>query len=262
MNVATIQFRSKGLERTVTCTVLLPNPDLVGPGPYDVLVQLHGYHDDHTAWLYKSRLWNYAEKLPLIVVLPDGANCWWSNFGRALNFEDMVVNDIWDYVHAMFPLRAGNRWAIGGLSMGGYGAIRLGLKHPLKFCSIFAHSSRIPVPDGDFIWSDPRWSESFQQALRADLDCYRWAKEIERRLLPRLGFDCGTEDFLIEDNRQFHAFLEQIALPHTYAEYPGEHTWDYWDTHIRTALQQHADVLGIKHVREALQDEPQPDPEQ
>ncbi len=254
MNVATIQLRSQALERTVTFTVLLPNPAIVGPGPYDVLVQLHGYHDDHTAWLYKSRLWNYAEKLPLIVVLPDGQNGWWSNFGRGRMFEDMVAVDIRNYVLTMFPTRQGNRWAIGGLSMGGFGAIRLGLKHPGKFCSIFAHSSKIAAPEDEFVWSDPRWSQTLQDELRTDLDCYRWANEADRQILPRLSFDCGTEDFLLEDNRRFHAYLEQIDLPHTYTEYPGEHTWDYWDTHIQTALRQHADVLGIKPVREAQAD--------
>jgi S-formylglutathione hydrolase FrmB len=213
-----------------------------------VLVQLHGYWDDHSAWLYKSNLIRYAENFPLIVVLPDGANSWWSNFGQSLRYEDFVVQDLWAHVQATLPARPHSRWAIGGLSMGGFGAIRLGLKHPDKYCSIAAHSSRIPSQNSRFVWSEPRWSRAFQAELKADLDCYRWARQVDRAKLPRLGFDCGTEDGLLEGNRKFHAYLQEIDLPHSYAEHPGGHTWDYWDRQVQTALRQHAEALGIQPV--------------
>src|SRR5262245_39346228 len=249
MAVTTVRIQSEALERPVHYTVLLPKAARVGPGPYPVLVQMHGYWDDYCAWLYKSNLLRYVEDLPLIVVLPDGANGWWANFGQSLKYEDFVVHDLWAHVQATFPARE-SRWAIGGLSMGGYGAIRLGLKHPDKYCSIFAHSSPLPTRGSRFVWSDSRWSKAFQAELKADLDCYRWAREVDRAMLPRLGFDCGTEDGLLESNRRFHAFLKEIDLPHSYAEHPGAHTWDYWDRHVQTALRQHAEVLDIQPVAE------------
>ena len=82
--------------------------------------------------------------------------------------------------------------------------------------------------------------------MKIDLSCYHWAEQLDRSKMPRLSFDCGTEDFLLEENRAFHTFLESIDLPHHYAEHPGAHTWEYWDAHVVTALAQHAEVLGTR----------------
>ncbi len=61
---------------------------------------------------------------------------------------------------------------------------------------------------------------------------------------PRLSFDCGTEDPLLEENRAFHRHLARIGYPHHYAEHPGGHTWAYWDEHVREAICQHLAVLA------------------
>lgn len=63
--------------------------------------------------------------------------------------------------------------------------------------------------------------------------------------LPRLSFDCGLEDSLLEDNRNFHAYLDKIKLPHYYAEFPGGHVWEYWDEHVQEALRQHTQTLNL-----------------
>jgi putative tributyrin esterase len=186
--------------------------------------------------------------VPLIVVMPSGGNSWWSNISPgskddpvyALNYEDYLVQDLWTHVNDTFSVRAGVRWAIGGLSMGGFGAIRLGLKYPDKFCSIYAHSSVIPNAQ-----ELDEWIPLVSPEQRADMDCYRWAEKRMPGDLPRLGFDCGVGDFLVEHNRRYHIHLERLGLPHAYAEYPGGHDWDYWDLYVREALAQHCEVLGI-----------------
>lgn len=244
MGIATLQFESAALNHDALCTVVLPRIDRVGPGPYNVLVQLHGYYDAHTSWLYKSKLERHVEHLPLIVVLPGTENNWWSNLSEAARYEDLIVQDLWNYIRTMFHVRPNARWAIGGNSMGGFGSIRLGLKHPDKFCSIYAHSSRIPTPDDDEGWLRIARGHSLTDALKQDLDCYRWAQQVDRAKLPRLTLDCGVGDFLLDDNRTFHAFLESIGLPHSYHEHEGEHTWDYWDRWLPSALEQHMSVFG------------------
>ena len=110
--------------------------------------------------------------------------------------------------------------------MGGYGAIRLGLKYPDRFASIFAHSSRLPESGDDY-------------------DVEVLAANIDRNQLPALAFDCGVGDHLIEDSRRFHARLDALGLPHEYREHPGAHTWDYWNEHVREAIAHHARVLGL-----------------
>lgn len=241
MNVGTMQFRSKALGRHVTYTVLLPDGKDVAPGPYPVLYQLHGASDDHTTWLRQSNLVRHVAGLPLIVVLPDGALSRWANVGPVDRYEDFLMDDLATHLRETFPVRDG-KWAIGGLSMGGYGALRLGLKHADRFCSVWAHSSAI--------WTRAELEERLAQRNQtatdlADLDCYALAQRLDPRTMPRLSFDCGVDDSLIEQNRRFHTFLVEKQLPHTYREHPGAHTWDYWDTHVREALQQHARELGI-----------------
>jgi putative tributyrin esterase len=249
MNVATIHFKSAALERTVPYTAFIPDAARVGPGPYPVLLQLHGYSDDHRAWSLKSRLWEHAEHLPLIVVMPSGENSGYYNHYPPYMYEDMVVRDLRAHVLATLPARPG-AWAIGGLSMGGFGAIRLGLKHPELFCSVWAHSSYLPNPETDErgAWTRPELSAAKRKALRTDMSVYHWAARLSEGRRPRLSFDCGVDDFLLEHNRAFHAHLDQIGFAHSYAEHPGAHTWDYWDEHVKTALVQHCAVLGIKPV--------------
>jgi S-formylglutathione hydrolase FrmB len=67
-------------------------------------------------------------------------------------------------------------------------------------------------------------------------DPYALAETIDCTLLPALRIDCGLEDGLLEENRAFHRHLEQLAIPHEYAEFPGAHTWDYWDRHVQEAI--------------------------
>lgn len=251
MATGTLRMDSRALQGATTYSIILPDPAKAGPGPYPVLLQLHGMHDDHTAWLDKSRLWIYVERLPLIVVMPSGGNFWWSNLrlgqpeeidpaAFALNYEDYLVRDLREHIEGNFPTRRGVPWAIGGLSMGGFGAVRLGLKYPNLFCSVYAHSSAL-LSEREFAQRAP----ILPAATRADMDVYRWAALRTPADLPRLSFDCGLADNLLGQNRYFHAYLEKRGLPHRYAEYPGGHTWDYWDLHVQEALVQHCEVLGI-----------------
>jgi putative tributyrin esterase len=216
-SVVTVECHSAALERAVTYTALVPDR---GTPPFGVLYQLHGASDDHRAWLYKSNLLRVVEGLPLLVVMPSGENSYWVDA-----WEKLVVDDLAAHVARTFRVRDG-RAAIGGLSMGGYGAIRLGLKYPDRYASIFAHSSRLR-PSGD------------------DYDVEVIAARADRATLPALAFDCGVDDHLIADSRRFHARLDALGVPHHYAEHAGAHTWDYWDRHVADAIAHHVRVLGI-----------------
>jgi S-formylglutathione hydrolase FrmB len=76
-----------------------------------------------------------------------GGNYFWTDLHPLLRYESMLMNDLWTHVNTMYPTRKDKKWAIGGVSMGGFGALWLGLKYPDRFCSIFAHSSYIPMPE-------------------------------------------------------------------------------------------------------------------
>lgn len=236
MIVATIEFMSQALWRQVTYTALVPEPANAGPGPYPVLYLLHGGNQNHTAWLHYSRLLHYARDLPFIIILPDGAQSRWANGGSPFTaYEDFLVDELAAHVRHVFPATSG-KWAIGGNSMGGFGAVRLGLKYSERFFSIWSHSGGFPTATT----LAPHW---YWSGSAEDLDCYALIEKVDPQTIALLTFDCGIDDHLLEANRAFHRFLVERHIPHTYNEHPGGHTWEYWDAHIQEALQQHYDAF-------------------
>lgn len=239
MSVATIQFMSEALWREVTYTALLPDPAVVGPGPYPVLYQLHGGNQSHTSWLHHSGLARQVRNLPLIVALPDGAQSRWANGGPPFtHYEDFLVRDLAQHLRATFPTTL-DGWAIGGNSMGGLGAMRLGIKYPTLFISVWAHSGVYPtaaqLPE-HWYWS----------GLPADLDCYQLIAQADPAHPPRLSLDCGLDDHLLESNRRFHSFLDERGVLHSFREHPGGHNWEYWQDHLADGLEQHRAVLALQ----------------
>ena len=235
--IATVEFMSNTLWRQVVYTALLPDRQEAGPGPYPILYQLHGGNQSHSSWLHFSRLAHYARKFPFIVILPDGPQTRWANGGVPFaHYEDFLIEELPDHIRQTFHATAG-KWAIGGNSMGGFGAVRLGLKYPHRFFSIWSHSGGFPTSDN----LPEHW---YWAGNAVDLDCYALVETLDPQNMPRLSFDCGADDHLLESNRSFHEFLEARGIPHTYHEHPGGHNWDYWDAHIEEALRQHIDEFN------------------
>lgn len=239
MAVVDVQFFSEALGKRVSYGMLLPD---VGEGPFPVLFQLHGLSDDYHMWLLHSNIARHAAPYPFAIVFPDGgthAYLDWPGDGRLARaqYERLIMQDIRNHLKRHFNVTDGP-WAIGGLSMGGYGALHLGLSYPDQFRSIWAHSSKI-------YWDNLAEHQDVFGSEKANLHTTA-TRALEGGDPPTLTFDCGVDDGLIDENRAFHDELERIGFAHTYNEHPGTHDWDYWDDHVREALAQHARVLGVE----------------
>ncbi len=235
MTTGTMHFFSKALGRYARYSLVLPNPDQVGPGPYPVLYQLHGAEGDDLAWLELSNLARHLRGTPFIAVLPDGALSYWLDHSPRERYETMLMEDLPHHLAALYRVDL-TRACIGGLSMGGYGALRLALKYPERFISAYGHSSAL--------WSREEWSARKvppQDIDDADID--QWARRAEPSRLPILGFDCGESDAFVSHNRRLHDLLTQRGIDHDYQEFPGGHSWDYWDEHVKHAIAHHLRVL-------------------
>ena len=261
MALVTLHWKSQVLGRQTTTQVLLPD---VGEAPFPVYYLLHGRTDDHTIWLRRTRLEVYAAKLPLIIVMPDGQRGFYTDNADGPAWAKHIGEELPATIERFFPARRERAArAIGGLSMGGYGALRVGLAYAERFCSVNSHSGalgRSYFGEGATLadaarhlkWEAPLLAE--MQRIFGDGELRGGAHDPlvhARRAqadgrMPALLLDCGTEDFLLEANRDFARELAEAKVPHLYREFPGGHDWDYCDLHVRDALAFHAENLGIR----------------
>jgi len=256
MPLTTLHWFSSLLDKNTTAQVLLPD---VGEPPFATLYLLHGASDDSTIWLRRTRLEHYARTLPLIIVMPDGYRGYYTDNANGPAYARHIGEELPAVIERSFRARAerGAR-AIGGLSMGGYGALRVGLGYADRFCSIHAHSAAVwgakhyyaCAKAGGPVQEKMRRDEAMRHfgglPMRGEHSILTHARRArDTRTLPTILMDCGTGDFLLEDNRAAHAALTKARVPHSYREFPGAHDWDYWDLHIREALAFHAVNLGL-----------------
>jgi S-formylglutathione hydrolase FrmB len=247
MAILRIGFFGRSIQKQTNMTVILPD-DAKAEGPYPVLYLLHGLSDDDTVWARRTSLERYASGLPLIVVMPDSGRGYYTDAKRGPAYESHMMKDVLGFVDRFFPTIKERRGrVIGGLSMGGYGSMKLALKYPDCFCSVVSHSSVFDIAKS---LANPQRSDELSLIFGDDPaeggnDVLRLAQEIDRKLLPAIRFDCGTEDALLEHNRAFHRHLQKLRIKHEYKEFSGGHDWAYWDTHIQEALKFHAAALGI-----------------
>ncbi len=252
-NVQTVHFTSPSLNEDRAFNLILPLDYDASTDRYPVLYLLHGYGDDNTAWSYMTNLSGYAAHHRLIIVMPDGSKSWYVNSAAdpKAKFEDYIMKDLIGYVDSHYrtiPLR-GNR-AIAGLSMGGYGAAFLGLKHFDTFAAVasfsgavsIAHAIPEPLPNqteaarkrGEELQSHfgPAGSE-----VRKSMDPLELAAKVPPAMMPMLYIAEGGEDFLIKGNHDFIAVLAGLKIPYEYREVsPRIHAWNFWNEQIRVFL--------------------------
>lgn len=248
MAIMRVGFFGDSIGMQTNMTVLLPQ-DAPGDGPFPVLYLLHGLSDDDTIWTRRTGLERYVAAMPLVVVMPDGGRGFYTDAQQGPDWEKHIMEDVMGFAERFFPVsrERGGR-VIGGLSMGGYGAMKLALKYPDRFCSVVAHSSAFDIRKR-LTERDGR-AEEFARIFGEDPaegenDVFQLAGDADRSKLPAIRFDCGTEDGLLEENRAFHAHLDSLGIEHEYEEFPGAHNWAYWDVRIQEALHFHARVAGI-----------------
>jgi len=247
MACATLHYHSPVLLKACSMTVIFPERN-VGQPPFPVFYLLHGLSDDHTIWARRTSIERHVAGLPLIVVMPDGGRGFYCDAVEGPAYERHLLEDVIGFVDRTFHTIAARQGrVIGGLSMGGYGALKLALKCPQLFCSATSHSAALDVRRRI---ERPEVAAEMRRIFGpapggGPNDPYALAETIDHTLLPALRLDCGREDGLLEENRAFHHHLEQLGIPHEYAEFPGAHTWEYWDCHIQEAIAFHQRALGL-----------------
>ena len=251
-SVETVQFPSKLVNTTLPYSVILP-PDYHASRTtrYPVLYLLHGWAGHYTDWLTRTNVADYAAQYRMILVMPEGNNSWYvDSFGVTTDkYETYVLQEVMPDVDRRYrTIQARHGRAIAGLSMGGYGAIKYGLKYPATFVFAASMSGTFGVTGytqnemGGNNWEPflrvfgPVGSET-----RRANDVFEIARDLSTARvasLPYFYFDCGTEDAAqhFKPNRELSELFVEKKIAHEYRELPGNHSWAYWDQQVQEVL--------------------------
>ena len=241
-NLRFITVKTPNLQgRGDICVFVPPIKDLKD---VPIVTLLHGVYGSAWIWAHKAGVHFTALRLmeegilePMVLAMPsDGL---WGDGSAYLshndkNFESWIVDDVIAAVIENIACTSNkSELFISGLSMGGYGALRLGAKYPTKYKAISGHSSithknqmSLFVEEGISNYDQMNSKEEgvFELLL------------INKSNLPYIRFDCGKDDILIEHNRKLHKDLKSNSIPHLYQEFEGKHEWPYWEEHVKDTL--------------------------
>lgn len=226
-------FRSTMLMNDTGVNIILPDKRF---RPLKVLYLLHGYKEHFGSWLYESSIARYVNGKDIAVVMPDGGRSFYCNMAlTGENYYSYITKELPLFIKSQLGLDPSREdTAIAGLSMGGYGALKIGMSNPNKFSLIGAFS---PACDIVKIAED---NPDIARAICGDApvkdsenDLYRLTRElcekVEKDERPVIYHYCGDSDFMIEENRAFRDFMLTKPINYSYHEEPGAHEWPLWD---------------------------------
>lgn len=271
MALIQVNLLSETLMRTVPVQVILPVDKITLPGmapreekPYKTLYLLHGIFGNYTDWVTGTAIARWAEEKDLAVVMPSGDNMFYIDQPDSHNYYGEFIGcELVELTRKMFPLsRQREDTFIGGLSMGGFGALRNGLKYAQTFSRIIGLSSALIADELELRTDDtPFFIESrsyaqtvfgnLSEAVHSDKNPGWLAGEVARLVggpegqaraadvpgeLPEIYLACGREDSLLEKNIKMRDKLIDFGYKVTYEDAPGGHDWDFWNRQIKRAL--------------------------
>jgi S-formylglutathione hydrolase FrmB len=258
-------FQSHALHLPITITVVLPYPvfdprslnesldDIYEPGAkFRTLYLFHGAFADANSWSLCTRVEVYAEQHGLAVVMPSVGNSFYANLMHGPAYWSFVSEELPRFVRSIFPLSAKREDNfVAGLSMGGYGALKMALNKPEKFAAAISISG---VLDVVMVMKNPirplfnvdEYFGGFDKLKDSYNDLFAQVQNLKQRssTLHRLYVACGLEDNLYEMNTKFRDLAIANCVPLTYEEGPGGHTWEFWDQYIFRALNGLIDPLS------------------
>lgn len=253
MAIIEAQIFSHSLKRIVPIQVILPvgkryprPEDNNEKGPFKTLYMLHGLRGNYRDWIIYTQLQNLAEEQNLAVVMPSGENsCYVEQVISDNDYGNYVGNELVEISRKMFPLSAKrDDTFIGGLSMGGFGALRNGFKYWQNFGYIIALSSAVHFFETDLskpidsifhedeVFGNRSAAAASDKNPRVAFANARSACDKAGVSLPKVYMACGTDDSLLWANRSYKDYLIENGADVTYSEPRGDHNWDFWNAQI------------------------------
>lgn len=225
---------------------------------YAVIYLLHGLSGNYKNWTERTDVLRYALEYDFLIVTVEGENGWYVDSSVKPNsfYESYIVKELIPEIDKKFRTVADRRYRIiAGLSMGGYGAIKFGLKYPDKFAIVGSFSGALAATSINekktLEWIAKSLLDAFGEMgseTRKANDIFQIVQNLSEekiKALPFIYLDCGTEDFLFKDNQEFARLLAEKKIRHEYRQLPGAHTWSYWNSQLQQFL-----LLSKKFIEE------------
>ena len=247
-----VTFKSPALKARADMTLFV-SQGVESARNVPIVILLHGVYGSHWAWALKGGAHVTAARLisegaipPMVLAMPsDGL--WGDGSGYVAHllgadFDRYIVEDVPACVAEVVPaVREQSALFIAGLSMGGFGALRLGAKHANRFRGISGHSCITHFSQMSRFVEEPL--DAYGPPPAEEQSALHWI-DVNRGQLPPIRFDCGTSDPLLEDNRTLHREFDRRNVSHVYEEFPGGHEWPYWELHLADSLRFFAGIIG------------------
>lgn len=253
-----LKLSSAVLGREVDFAVYLPPDYALSTRRYPVVYLLHGLGDDAAGWIQFGEVQLAADRAiagrempPMIIVMPDAKATWYINdFQNKVRYEDMLIQELIPHVDKAYRTRPDRQYrGISGLSMGGWGSLTIGMRHPELFSGIAAFSAAVWTEEAAAGMEEKMYQRMFAglfgprpagkpAAHFLKLNPLSLAKTLPEAELKKVRYyiDCGDDDFLIEGNCALHIALNERKIPHEFRVRDGAHTWTYWRTGIVAGL--------------------------
>ena len=249
-----VEFFSSVLGKGMSMNVLLPQTaagqiGVDGKAPdtrYPTLYLLHGMSDNHSAWMRYTAIERFAQERGIAVVMPNADLSFYCNMEHGLNYFSFIADELPAVCRDFFPRMSPDRedTFIGGLSMGGYGALKIAFARPERFSRAVAFSAVADV--GEFVKTTYESRKPVLKSIFDDLegvsgsehDLFVAARSLAEsgKPLPRLWMWCGTEDGLCDLNKRAMEAFSSLGYDLTSSLSPGVHNWFAWNEQIQHAL--------------------------
>jgi putative tributyrin esterase len=254
MAVTEIRFDSEILDLSLGLSVIFPDHPTAWDTPPAVLYLLHGLSDDHTIWSRRTSIERYAADYPLVIVMPDVYKSFYCDMAHGSKYWTFISKELPSLISRWFKVSAEKQKTfVAGISMGGYGALKLALKQPERFAAAASISGALDIA----AHTNDEWNESRAATFNAIFDEMEKIPNSPNDLIAELGkmepkaidpdlyICCGTEDYLYQDSVSFRNKAKDMGLSVTYKESVGEHDWSYFDQ----AIQQVLEWLPVEKVK-------------
>ncbi len=213
-------------------------------GQIPVLYLLHGLCGDHTDWALQSNVMRYAEQAGIALVMPEVQRSFYTDMKYGPAYFTYIADELPNMLRQWFHFSSDPaRTYIAGLSMGGYGALKVALRRPNQYAAVGCFSGpvdmRALIQQKNEAMSENEMFGINGGTMEPDDDIFMLtanaAKEHIR--LPAMYLTCGLSDFLYEQNTRLRKQLDFLKLPYVYEEWAGTHEWDFWDRSVRQFIQ-------------------------